>query len=187
MIEKQRFYISEFEQEAAWLAFMHREGWRFTSKEKCYYHFEPCEKEDWCYQLDFKESQSEDEDYIQIYKDYGWEYVLHSGNWFYFRKKKEEGKEEDFSIFSDKESKIEMCRRIINGQFSKVLPLYAIILVYNYLVFFTNFLQAGGFLGGLIMGIAMAAVLMAVAGLGFYIGQVSRLSHIAQKIENPVK
>ena len=112
MIEKQRFYISEFEQEAAWLAFMHREGWRLTSKEKCYYHFEPCEKEDWCYQLDFKESQSEDEDYIQIYKDYGWEYVLHSGNWFYFRKKKEEGKEEDFSIFSDKESKIEMCRRI---------------------------------------------------------------------------
>ncbi len=26
LVEKQKFYISEFEQEAAWLSFLHREG-----------------------------------------------------------------------------------------------------------------------------------------------------------------
>ena len=64
LVEKQKFYISEFDQEATWLSFMHREGWKFSSTDGYRYKFEKAEKEDWCYQLDYKENGIAEEDYI---------------------------------------------------------------------------------------------------------------------------
>jgi hypothetical protein len=55
-IEKQSFLISEFREEAAWLSFMHRQGWKFISTNGKKYEFEQCEPEDWIYQLDFRKT-----------------------------------------------------------------------------------------------------------------------------------
>lgn len=145
------------------------------------YEFEACEKEDYVYQLDYKEAGSEDEDYIQLFQDYGWEYVTKYKCWYYFRKRKEG--DEDLSIFSDNESKIQMCARIVNGRFLRILPLYAVLLVFNYLTFFTDLFRGGGFWRGLAMGIAMGAMLITFFGFGAYINQVQHLQNKMKKLQ----
>lgn len=211
--EKQIFYLAEFREEAAWLSFMHRQGWKFLSTTGRRYRFEACPAEDWVYQLDFKEDGVADEDYIQMFIDYGWEYVFQYGEWFYFRKLRSRDpypdaagaaasddhaaeaaaadtaatSADDLSIFSDNQSKIEMCRRIIRRNFLRITPLYICILLYDYLVFGTGFLEMGGFIGGLLQGVAVAAMLVIVAGLGFFLGQYNRLQKIIKDLENPVQ
>lgn len=182
-IEKQRFYISEFDQEAEWLALMHSNGWRFISTDGRSYKFESCKSDQWCYQLDYKENGTPDEDYIQMYVDYGWEYVFQYRNWFYFRKERVDEIEGDMSIFSDKESKIEFCRRVIQGHFLRILPLYMMMLVYDYILLFTDLLHQEGFIGGVLNGIAMGSILIVAFGFGLYISQISRLNHIINESE----
>ena len=99
LTERQIFYISEFDVEAAWLSFMHREGWKMLSTTGFKYRFESCPKENWTYQLDFRADGVSEEEYIQMYADYGWEFVTRFRQWYYFRKPYSE--EEDMSIFSD--------------------------------------------------------------------------------------
>ena len=84
----QIFYIAEFREEQAWLSFMHKEGWKLLTTNGYRYTFERCAGEDWIYQLDFKQENITEADYIQMYEDYGWEFVLRFRNWYYFRKKK---------------------------------------------------------------------------------------------------
>jgi hypothetical protein len=122
-IEKQYFYLSEFHEEEAWLSFMHREGWKLVSIKRNKYEFEKCVKENWVYQLAFKEDGIATDDYIQMFSDYGWEFVFQFRKWFYFRKKEVEVQKEDLTIFSDNESKIAMCKRVVKGYFYKVIPI----------------------------------------------------------------
>ncbi len=182
-VEKQRFYIAEFEQEAAWLSFMHREGFQFLSTDGYHYRFKPVEKEDWCYQLDYKENGVAEEDYLQMYRDFGWECAGQYRNWFYFRKKRIAGEKEDLSVFSDRESKLELCKRIINGHLLRILPVYLLLLCYDYLVFFTDILNCGGFLGGLLRGIAFGAILVILFGFGIFLGQIGRLNKMVKELE----
>ena len=67
--ERKSFFISEFRAEEAWLSFMHQQGWKLQSIDKrgFSYTFESCEPEDWIYQLDFKEENVAEEDYILMY------------------------------------------------------------------------------------------------------------------------
>jgi len=185
-IEKQKFYISEFQEEAAWLSFMHREGWKFITTNGHKYEFEKCEGEDWIYQLDFKENGVAEEDYIQIFKDYGWEYVGQFRRWFYFRKKKTEDSENDMSIFSDNESKIEMCKRVINGNIINFIPFLLIIIAYDFLVGFTKLFRGDGVLSIIVSVFAIITLLIAVFALSFVVGQYSRLNHMIKKMQNPV-
>ena len=82
LTERQVFYIAEFQEEAAWLSFMHREGWKMTRTTGFKYYFEACPQEDWAYQLDFKEEGVDEEAYIQMYADYGWEFVTRFRRWY---------------------------------------------------------------------------------------------------------
>ena len=182
LVEKQKFYIAEFEQEAAWLSFMHKEGWKFLSTDGFHYRFEAAEKEDWCYQLDYKQNGAAEDDYLQLYRDFGWEFAGQYQNWFYFRKKCAEGEAPDLSVFSDRESKLELCRRIINGQFLRMLPVCFLLMLYSYLVFFTGFLDLKGFMGGLLNGIAYGAVIVFLFIFGLYINQISRLNKMMKNL-----
>ncbi|MCI8608073.1 MAG: DUF2812 domain-containing protein [Firmicutes bacterium] len=194
--EKQRFYLSEFREEAAWLSFMHRQGWKFLSTTGCRYRFEACEKEDWVYQLDFKEDGAYDEDYIRLFADYGWEYVYQHKEWFYFRKLRtpspladtdsDRTLEPDLSIFSDNQSKAEMCKRIINRQFLRILPLYFFILVYNYLIFGTSLLDGEDFGSGFLLGVSMVFMVATLISFGYFLGQYHRLQKIMKDLEPPV-
>lgn len=65
---------------------MHCRGWKFLKVNYVsVYTFEKCEPEDVVYQIDFQDGKA-DNDYIQIFKDYGWEYVQGILGMQYFRK-----------------------------------------------------------------------------------------------------
>ncbi len=186
MVEKQNFFISEFNEEAAWLSFMHRQGWKFLSTNGRNYEFEQCEAADWIYQLDFKENGIEEEDYIQLFTDYGWDYTFHFGKWFYFRKMKTDA-EEDLSIFSDKESKIELCKRVINADALRIVPILLMILGANYLLFFTSLLQKSDFLQGARYGVMAGSLFIFILTLNMTISQYKKLYKMIKSYENPVK
>ncbi len=182
LVEKQKFYISEFEQEAAWLSFMHKEGWKFVSTDGFHYQFEKADKEDWVYELDYKENGVADEDYLQMYKDYGWEYVGHFNNWFYFRIIRAEDMSADTSIFSDRESKLELCKRILKGQLLRLLPLFLLYGSYISLILFTDTLPKEGFLGGLFNGLAVASIIVFIFLISNYISQLCRIQKMMKEL-----
>lgn len=182
LVEKQKFYIAEFEQEAAWLSFMHKEGWKFLSTDGFHYQFEKTEKENWRYELDYKENGVAEDDYIQMYRDFGWEYVGHFNNWFYFRKKHIEGESTDTSAFSDRESKLELCKRILKGQLLRLLPIFMLYGSYIALIFFTDTLPKEGVLGGLFNGMALASMIVFIFLLANYISQMWRIRKMMKNL-----
>ena len=208
LTERQIFYISEFDVEAAWLSFMHREGWKMLSTTGFKYRFESCPKENWTYQLDFRADGVSEEEYIQMYReihqgdgpkkrmaalretiemyaDYGWEFVPRFRQWYYFRKPYSES--EDMSIFSDNASKIEMCRSIIRQHALLVTPMILILLAYLLLYFTTDLFPGpgGGFPGGFFMGLAAAAGPVLIIAGGFVLNQLYRLKKMIDRLGNP--
>lgn len=184
LVEKQKFYTAEFEQEAAWLSFMHRNGWKFLSTNGYRYRFEAAEKEDWCYQLDYKQNGIAEDDYLQMYRDFGWEFAGQYQNWFYFRKKRTGDEDTDLSVFSDRESRLELCKRIINGQFLCMIPLFLLLMPSCSLLLFTDFLNSRGFLGRLLAGIACFFMLACfLLCTGNYFSQMSRLKKMIKNLD----
>lgn len=106
------FSLAQYKQEQDYLQKMHRNGWKLTHI-SCLsvYHFEKCTPEDVVYQLDFQTEVTDQSEYIQMFQDCGWEYLLDCVGYSYFRKPVAEmdGPEE---IFCDDESRLDMMRRI---------------------------------------------------------------------------
>ena len=184
LIEKQKFYISEFEQEAAWLSFLHREGWKFVSTDGFHYKFEKAEKEDWVYELDYKENGVAEDDYIQMYRDFGWEYAGQYDHWCYFRKQRVEGEDVDTTLFGDRESKLELCKRVVNGQFSRMLPL--LLLTPSMLNLFRLAKPVetfGPVIGTILSIICTLSLLIFFIPLIIYFTQISRLNKQIKELE----
>ena len=118
------FTVMQWEQEQESLQKMHRQGWKFTGVTMLgVYHFEKCEPEDVVYQLDYnEEGMKNKEEYLQIFRDCGWEYLQDYFGYSYFRKPATQmnGEEE---IFCDDESRLDMMKRVIKG---RILPLIVI-------------------------------------------------------------
>ena len=89
------------------------------------YTFERCAPEDVIYRLDYKNGD-ENEDYLQLFRDYGWEYFDQNAGWLYFRKPAAEVETEaDGEIFSDGLSRVEMVQHVVK---TRMLPLLVIFL-----------------------------------------------------------
>ena len=118
------FDITQYEQEAEYLRNMNKRGWKFTGvKFPGRYCFEKCEPEDVVYQLDYnQEGRENKEEYLQMFQDCGWEYILDFAGYSYFRKAASEMEQEE-SIFCDDESRLEMMKRVYRG---RILPLITI-------------------------------------------------------------
>jgi hypothetical protein len=134
---KMSFHISEFKEEEKWLEVQHSQGWKLADISGSTYVFEKCLDEEWIYQLDFRGKEVKQNEYVQLFYDLGWEFVLKHDKWFYFRKKKE-ATDADTSIFSDRNSKIDMCERVMNGRLSINVGLFGIACVIVFLSEFTN-------------------------------------------------
>jgi len=134
------FTIFEYEKEQNWLREMHREGWKFRKVTGLgMYHFDACEPEDVVYQLDYnKDGQAHREEYLQMFRDCGWEYVQDFVGYSYFRKPVTEGEEE--SIFCDEESRYEMMMRVFR---SRGIPLLILFLLLVFL-FIMNLIGESG-------------------------------------------
>lgn len=119
------FTIADYEEEELWLREQHRSGWRLEEvKLPCFYIFASCEPQDVIYRLDDNARQSEE--YLQMAKDFGWEYFACCAGWLYFRKPAESAEsEEEGELFSDPASRAERAQRVVR---TRLLPLALIFL-----------------------------------------------------------
>ncbi|BCN30786.1 DUF2812 domain-containing protein [Anaeromicropila herbilytica] len=181
-IERKKFGIADFKEEEKWLLEQHKSGWKLVKTNGIKYYFEKCNAEEWIYQLDFNENTEKDESYIQMFLDYGWEYVFHYGKWFYFRKKRE-GWDTANTIFSDNASKIEMYKRIIYHLFELSIPLFLFSCMILYLFAFTTIFHGDDFLD---KAIPWAGITMMVA-TSFSFGQFLKLFKMVFDLRNPIQ
>lgn len=120
------FTIMEYEKEQEYLSKRHGEGWKFTKVTfPGFYHFAKCEPEAMIYQLDYnQEGLAQKAEYVQMFRDCGWEYLMDFVGYSYFRKPAAEMKEDE-GIFCDDRSRLEMMNRVLKG---RMLPMLAVFL-----------------------------------------------------------
>jgi hypothetical protein len=115
-MEKQRvrkfrwFWPWQDQQEEVWLTEMSQSGWHLASMAgPALYTFERGEPLPYVYRLDWQ-GQSK-RDYVQLFRDAGWELVLGYSGWHYFRKLVRPG--EQTEIYTDIDSKIAKYQRVL--------------------------------------------------------------------------
>ena len=110
-VRKVKFFgVWQDQEEEIWLRKLAREGWHLSSLFPLVYTFTRGEPRDDVYRLDFNESRKDLDEYLQLFRDAGWEYVGSLTGWQYFRKPYEAG--EAAEIYTDAESKIQKYRRV---------------------------------------------------------------------------
>lgn len=129
------FTISDYEEEEKWLREQHKAGWKLLNFVlPCFYTFEKCEPDDVVYRLDFK-NQKPDDDYEQLFSDYGWELFHECMGWMYFRKKYSEIENEyEYEIFSDPESKIAMIDHIYRTRMLPIVIIYLCFVIPQWII-----------------------------------------------------
>ena len=122
------FSIMDYEKEARYLSRMHQKGWKLVKISLRYlyvraYIFEKCQPEEVIYQLDYnQEGMKNQMEYVKMFEDCGWEYLLEFAGYSYFRKSEAQMSREE-EIFCDDESRLDMMNRIFRG---RVIPLIVI-------------------------------------------------------------
>lgn len=119
------FLITDYEKEGEYLRERHQQGWKFINVVlPGIYFFERCAPEDVVYQLDYnQEGLAHKEEYVQMFQDCGWEYLMDFAGYSYFRKPKAQMKGSE-EIFCDDDSRLEMLRRVFEG---RMVPLLVIL------------------------------------------------------------
>lgn len=100
-----RLYYDK-DKETVWLNKMASEGWALKSFFAGFYKFEPCEKGEYIYQIDFGTAGKEYRDFMQ---ELGVEIVVLWGYWIILRKRAADG---PFELYTDVDSEIEHYRKI---------------------------------------------------------------------------
>lgn len=115
------FTIADYEDEEIWLRNCSKNGLKMKKYIlPCFYVFEECTPQDVVYRLDYK-NNTQNEDYMQMCRDYGWESFQNKMGWIYFRKSASQiHSENDAEIFSDEASKLDMIQSIVK---TRMLPL----------------------------------------------------------------
>lgn len=125
------FDITEYDKEQDYLRRMHAKGWHLKSISfPGLYRFEACEPEDVVYQLDYnQEGISHKAEYVRMFEDCGWEYLMDFVGYSYFRKSLSEmnGKEEE--IFCDDESRLAMMERVFKRRMIPLLVIFFCIII----------------------------------------------------------
>ena len=139
------FTIADYEEEEIWLRQQHQNGLKIVKMvPPCFYVFEECEPQDVIYRLDYKNS-GQTQEYMQMLKDFGWEYFAQCMGWLYFRKPADAVEaEQDGELFSDNASRVDLVSHVVN---TRLIPL-AIIFLCCVLPGFVR-AMTGEFTGGL--------------------------------------
>jgi hypothetical protein len=125
MMRKFKWYWPwQDEEQETWLTEMSHEGWHLSSVGlPSFYYFESGGPKDFVYRLDYRShSKRDQEDYLQLFEDAGWEHVGEISGWQYFRKPA--GAEGGLEVYTDPESKIEKYRRLLGFLLIILLPLF---------------------------------------------------------------
>ena len=111
------------DKETAWLNEMAAQGWMMVHFFLCFYTFEPCEKGEYIYQLDFDERcRNGAENYDAFMNEMGITVVDNWFLWTYLRKRAEDG---PFELYTDTESQI--------AQYTKIRNLFKIVAVLDFI------------------------------------------------------
>lgn len=126
------FTIADYNEEQTWLEEQHKNGWKLVKvTAPCFFTFEECVPEEVSYRLEFNKGKVTD-DYLQMYEDYGWEYIAECMNWSYFRKPVvESAVEGENEIFSDDESRLNMIDRIVHTRLMPVIVALITVIFLN--------------------------------------------------------
>lgn len=150
------FWAWDDEKEEKWLCDMARQGWHMKKVNPfsiyTMVHGEPREM---AYRLDFFIDHKNKDNFLQLFKDAGWEYVGASGSWQYFRKPVNHG--ETAEIFTDNHSKIHKYGQLLNILviFSAIYPMILIRLARAEGLFY----QVAAFFAFLIIILFIVAIL----------------------------
>ena len=133
------FSIFQYEKEQEYLSQMHAKGWRLNRVSgPGFYHFDKCEPEEMVYQLDYNQAGADNQaEYLQMFKDCGWEYLFDYMGYCYFRKpvSKMQGRE---SIFCDDDSRLDMMKRVIKDRVITLIPLFCCVVLPNFVRTFNH-------------------------------------------------
>lgn len=123
------FWAWQDEAEETWLREMANDGWHLSQIVfPTIYEFNSGEEQDYVYRLDYRSHwKMEKKDYLQLFRDSGWEYVQEMAGWHYFRQLAHSG--EQMEIYTDAESKIEKYQRLL--AFLGILALPLVISLIN--------------------------------------------------------
>lgn len=127
------FTIADWEKEERYLRKRHREGWKFVKVGlPGIYHFEKCVPADVVYQLDYnQEGLAHKDEYVQMFRDCGWEYIQDFGGYSYFRKPVSQMQGEEEEIFCDDASRLDMMRRVFAGRYLSVFIILVLLILPN--------------------------------------------------------
>jgi hypothetical protein len=105
------FWAWQDEQEEAWLHEMSLQGLHLVQAHAFgLYYFAQGEPRSYVYRLDYRDTHSDQESYLQLFADAGWEHVGQMVSWEYFRK--ETAPNTMPEIYTDADSKIQKYRRL---------------------------------------------------------------------------
>ena len=120
-----------------------------------------------------------------MFADYGWEYVTRFRHWYYFRKIRTAG--DDMSIFSDSESKVEMCRKVVRHH-ALILTAYFLVIAafFAFMKCGSSFAASDSFFDGFFAGAAAGSLIGGLIGLFLVGNQIHRLRKMIKRMENPI-
>lgn len=142
MITKFRFFtIVDYEREEEFLRKMANKGYQLEEIVGVFfYKFSESEPRDTIYRLDYGiHKENEKKEYIQLFEDYGWDYMFDFVDWSYFKTDQDNPNTE---IFSDNESRLELANRIFKHRYIPILIIFLLTVVpifYRVLIFGERF------------------------------------------------
>jgi len=125
------FTVPEWKKEEQYLREQHKSGWEFVSVNSIgLYHFKKCKPKDVIYQLDYNpESITQKNEYIQMFRDCGWEYLQNYAGYSYFRKAVSEMDGTEEEIFCDDASRLDMMKRVFRQRMIPLLWIFFLTII----------------------------------------------------------
>lgn len=125
------FTVADYDKEEKFLARQHKDGWRLTGfTMPCFYRFEACEPACVSYRMDFRENVKNEDEYFQMFSDYGWEHTHSCASFHCFRKAADE-EDDNPDIFSDDASRLSLISRIMQRRFLPLLVIFLCCIIPN--------------------------------------------------------
>jgi hypothetical protein len=180
-IIKKHFELADFLEAQDFFTNQHKDGWKLKSHTKNEIVFEKCEPENYVYRIKLNDNKKDEAEYLQMFSDCGWEYIQKSDKWYYFRKPKSEN-EADNKIFSDNASKAEMCKKMLQKQNNSFIPLYIIVLAWNYIVYFTEIFKINSVIYTIALGLGSLSLLAIVYQFGVGIYNINKISKMIRSL-----
>lgn len=111
------FWSFDYDKLEKYYTEMHAKGWKMIKQESenaaFGQRFEKCEPANVVYKIGYNAVKKDRDSYIQMFADYGWEFVGAAANFYYFRKNADGVSAEELDIFSDNESRLDMAKKAV--------------------------------------------------------------------------